>query len=50
MSGRLAIWVGSDEAIFNAHKQVLDALSDAARYIGPIGAGSVAKLVHNCAG
>jgi 3-hydroxyisobutyrate dehydrogenase-like beta-hydroxyacid dehydrogenase len=21
-----------------------------ARYIGPIGAGSVAKLVHNCAG
>jgi 3-hydroxyisobutyrate dehydrogenase len=38
------------EAIFNAHKQVLDAFSDAARYIGPIGAGSVAKLVHNCAG
>src|SRR5262249_50036134 len=26
------------------------AFSDAARYIGPIGAGSVAKLVHNCAG
>src|SRR5262249_47153082 len=49
-SGRLAIWVGGEEAIFNAHKQVLDAFSDAARYIGPIGAGSVAKLVHNCAG
>ena len=48
-SGRLAIWMGGDEAIFNAHKQVLDAFSDAARYIGP-GAGSVAKLVHNCAG
>jgi 3-hydroxyisobutyrate dehydrogenase-like beta-hydroxyacid dehydrogenase len=29
---------------------VLDAFNDASRYIGPIGAGSVAKLVHNCAG
>ncbi|MGE5203008.1 MAG: NAD-binding protein, partial [Acidobacteriota bacterium] len=25
-------------------------MADQARYIGPIGAGSVAKLVHNCAG
>jgi 3-hydroxyisobutyrate dehydrogenase len=49
-SGRLAIWVGGEEAIFHCHRQVLDAFSDAARYIGPIGAGSVAKLVHNCAG
>jgi 3-hydroxyisobutyrate dehydrogenase-like beta-hydroxyacid dehydrogenase len=49
-SGRLAIWVGGDEAIFNHHKKVLDAFGDAARYIGAIGAGSVAKLVHNCAG
>src|SRR5262249_12029421 len=38
-SGKLAIWVGGEEAIFRAHKQVLDAFSDAARYIGPIGAG-----------
>ena len=49
-SGRLAIWVGGDQAIFDKHKKVLDAIGDAARYIGPIGAGSVAKLVHNCAG
>jgi 3-hydroxyisobutyrate dehydrogenase-like beta-hydroxyacid dehydrogenase len=49
-SGKLAIWVGGDEAIFDKHKAVLDAFSDAARYVGPIGAGSVAKLVHNCAG
>ena len=49
-SGRLAIWVGGEEAIFLGHRQVLDAFADAARYIGPIGAGSVAKLVHNCAG
>ena len=49
-SGRLALWVGGDEQIFNRHKKVLDAIGDQARYIGPIGAGSVAKLVHNCAG
>ena len=49
-SGRLAIWVGGDKAAFEKHKAVLDAFADAARYIGPIGAGSVAKLVHNCAG
>ena len=49
-SGRLAIWVGGDRSIFDKHKKILDAIGDAARYIGPIGAGSVAKLVHNCAG
>jgi 3-hydroxyisobutyrate dehydrogenase len=49
-SGKMAIWVGGDEQQFNRHKKVLDAIGDAARYIGPIGAGSVAKLVHNCAG
>src|SRR5215470_10954004 len=49
-SGRLALWVGGDEQIFNRHKKVLDAIGDQARYIGPIGAGSVAKLVHNCSG
>jgi 3-hydroxyisobutyrate dehydrogenase len=35
---------------FNEHKALLDAIGDQARYVGPIGAGSVAKLVHNCAG
>ncbi len=49
-SGKLAIWVGGDEAIFNAHRAALDALGDQVRYIGPIGAGSIAKLVHNAAG
>ncbi len=49
-SGRLAIWVGGDQAVFDRCKPVLDAIGDAARYVGPIGAGSVAKLVHNCAG
>jgi 3-hydroxyisobutyrate dehydrogenase len=29
---------------------VLDAIGDKAYYVGPIGCGAVAKLVHNCAG
>jgi 3-hydroxyisobutyrate dehydrogenase-like beta-hydroxyacid dehydrogenase len=49
-SGRLALWVGGEEAVFQRHKALLDAMGDQARYVGPIGAGSVAKLVHNCAG
>jgi 3-hydroxyisobutyrate dehydrogenase-like beta-hydroxyacid dehydrogenase len=49
-SGRLAIWCGGDEDVFNKWKPVLDMIGDAAQYIGPIGAGSVAKLVHNCFG
>jgi 3-hydroxyisobutyrate dehydrogenase len=49
-SGRLALWVGGDEDLFKRLKPVLDAIGDQAYYVGPIGAGSVAKLVHNCAG
>ena len=49
-SGRLALWVGGDEAVFKKLKPVLDAIGDQAYYVGPIGAGTVAKLVHNCAG
>jgi 3-hydroxyisobutyrate dehydrogenase-like beta-hydroxyacid dehydrogenase len=49
-TGRLALWVGGERAIFDRHKTLLDAMGDRARYVGPIGAGSVAKLVHNCAG
>ena len=49
-SGRLAIWVGGDRAAFDKYKSVLDAMGDAARYIGPSGAGTIAKLVHNAAG
>jgi len=49
-SRKLAIWVGGDEAVFLRHKPVLDAMGDQVLRVGPIGAGSVAKLVHNCAG
>jgi 3-hydroxyisobutyrate dehydrogenase-like beta-hydroxyacid dehydrogenase len=46
-SGRLAIWVGGDKAIFDKNHAALSAMGDQAVYIGPIGAGSIAKLVHN---
>jgi 3-hydroxyisobutyrate dehydrogenase-like beta-hydroxyacid dehydrogenase len=49
-SRKLAIWVGGDERIFQQHKQVLDAIGDQARYIGPLGTATVAKLVHNLSG
>ena len=49
-SGRLALWIGGDEDVFKKFKPVIDAIGDQPYYVGPIGAGSVAKLVHNCAG
>lgn len=47
---KLALWVGGDESVFLRYKPVLDAIGDYVVRVGPIGAGSVAKLVHNCAG
>jgi len=49
-SGKLAMWVGGDAEIFERYKPVLDAIGDQVIHVGPIGSGSVAKLVHNCAG
>ncbi|MER3421738.1 MAG: 3-hydroxyisobutyrate dehydrogenase, partial [Chloroflexota bacterium] len=47
---RLALWVGGDAVLFERYKPVLDAIGDQPYYVGPIGTGAVAKLVHNCAG
>jgi len=49
-SRKLALWVSGNKAAFDHHKSVLDAIGDQAMYVGPIGAGTVAKLVHNTAG
>ena len=46
----LAIWVGGDREVFERCKPVLDAFGDKAYYVGPIGCGAIAKLVHNCTG
>lgn len=49
-AGRLAIWVGGDEATFERWLPVLRSFGDAPHRVGAVGAGSVAKLVHNCSG
>lgn len=46
-SGRLALWVGGDRPTYERCLPVLKAIGDEPFYVGPIGAGSVAKLVHN---
>lgn len=48
-SGKLAIWVGGDKAMYDRYKPVLDAMADRLGYIGGIGAGVIAKMVHNAA-
>ena len=48
-SGKLALWVGGDQTVFEKYLPVLKAIGDQPLYIGPIGAGTVAKLAHNCA-
>ena len=49
-SRKLALWVGGERAVFDRFRPVLDAIGDQVIHIGDIGAGSVAKLVHNAAG
>ena len=49
-TGKLALWIGGNREMFERYKPVLDAIGDQARYIGPIGHATVAKLVHNCTG
>jgi 3-hydroxyisobutyrate dehydrogenase len=48
-SGKLAIWVGGDEQLFQKYQGILKQIGDQVLYVGPIGAGTVAKLAHNCA-
>ena len=46
----LAVMVGGERGIFGRIKPLLDAFGDKVFYAGSIGAGSVAKLVHNMIG
>jgi 3-hydroxyisobutyrate dehydrogenase len=45
--GTLQVMVGGEEAIYNEVKDVLKAVGHNVGYMGPIGAGTIAKLVHN---
>lgn len=49
-SGKLALWIGGDEAAFERFKPALDAIGDQVKYVGAVGQATVAKLVHNCVG
>ena len=50
ISGNLAVMVGGDREIYERVKPILDSFGDKVYYAGGIGAGSVAKLVHNMIG
>ena len=45
---RLAIWVGGDAEVYERYLPVLDAFGDSPCHVGPVGSGTIAKLVHNC--
>ena len=45
--GTLQVMVGGDEAIYREIKGALQGIGDKVGYMGPIGAGTIAKLVHN---
>jgi 3-hydroxyisobutyrate dehydrogenase len=45
--GTLQVMVGGDESIFREVKDVLGAIGNSVGYMGPIGSGTIAKLVHN---
>jgi 3-hydroxyisobutyrate dehydrogenase len=46
-SAKLAVMVGGDEAVYQKIKPALDGIGDKVSYVGAIGAGAIAKLVHN---
>ncbi len=46
-SGQLALYVGGERRLFDEHKALLDSIGDRVMYIGAVGAGNTAKIVHN---
>ena len=50
LTGKMAIWVGGDRAAYDKVLPVLQSVSDQPKYIGDVGSGSIAKLVHNLTG
>jgi 3-hydroxyisobutyrate dehydrogenase-like beta-hydroxyacid dehydrogenase len=48
-TGKLAIWVGGERALYDKYVAVLKAMGDQPFYVGPVGTATVAKLAHNIA-
>jgi 3-hydroxyisobutyrate dehydrogenase len=46
-AGSLAVMVGGDKTVCERIRSVLEAIGGSVSYVGPVGSGSVAKLVHN---
>ncbi|GAA5194107.1 2-hydroxy-3-oxopropionate reductase [Arthrobacter gyeryongensis] len=49
-SGDMAFWVGGDRETYEKFLPVLKAMGDKPRLVGPIGAGTIVKLVNNVTG
>ena len=49
-SGDLVLWVGGDREIYDRHLNLLQAIGNMPRHVGPIGSGTVTKLTHNLLG
>jgi 3-hydroxyisobutyrate dehydrogenase len=45
----LLVMVGGAPTVFERARPILDALASRVRHVGPIGSGSVCKILHNCA-
>ncbi|MDO4258202.1 MAG: 2-hydroxy-3-oxopropionate reductase [Actinomycetaceae bacterium] len=46
IAGTIAIMVGGDEAVFEKYKDLLLTMGKSATYVGPLGAGNIAKLAN----
>ena len=49
-SGDMAFWVGGDRETYEKFLPVLKAMGDKPRLVGPIGSGTIVKLVNNVTG
>lgn len=49
-SGDMAVWVGGERTVFEAHKETLSAISNRVEYVGGFGAGTITKVSHNMIG
>jgi 3-hydroxyisobutyrate dehydrogenase len=47
LEGKVTLFVGGDEAVLRRVRPILDTFSKAVVRVGELGAGSIAKLVHN---
>jgi 3-hydroxyisobutyrate dehydrogenase len=50
LSGDMAFWVGGDRETYDRYLPVLKAMGDKPRHVGPIGSGTIVKLVNNLTG